>query len=322
MEIQKVRDELKPPRSASRRVAEAERGAKQARVDLERLAADKLSAEEHLEVKLASALAEKEDADTRADEARRVAEDLQANEPMERAIEFEKRVASAVAELERAVAAEREKAEAAETSVQQLTFKLGSLQHELETAQAELEPLVLRGAPGGQGRGARPGGVAACRVAPEARDARSASSGADAEGGAATAERRRRCSIGPGASAAHIAAAQAAAEGRAGAAARATGGDPGSGDKTAEELELEDLLNEVMALKGEAGDDDGDADADADGDDDRDADCGARGACRARADHGGRVRRRTTRRWRRARLRVARRRRRGRARKSPWLRPR
>ena len=28
---------------------------------------------------------------------------------------------------------------------------------------------------------------------------------------------------------------------------------PGSGDKTAEELELEDLLNEVMALKGEAG---------------------------------------------------------------------
>ena len=255
MEIQKVRDELKAAEeSASRRVAEAERGAKQARVDLERLAADKLSAEEHLEVKLASALAEKEDADTRADEARRVAEDLQANEPMERAIEFEKRVASAVAELERAVAAEREKAEAAETSVQQLTFKLGSLQHELETAQAELELSSSAELREAKGEGRVQAEIAALRVALEARDAEIRKLRGDAEGGdGAGREAAPMPDHGPGASAAHIAAAQAAAGVAPAQPPAQPAGTPGSGDKTAEELELEDLLNEVMALKGEAG---------------------------------------------------------------------
>ena len=251
MEIQKVRDELKAAEeAAARRVAEAEQREKQAKVDLERLAADKLSAEEHLEVKLAAALAEKEDAETRAAEARRVSEDLQANEPMEQAIEFEKRVASATAELERAVAAERDKAETAEHAAQQLEFKLGSLQHELETAQAELELSSSAELRQAKGESRVQTEIAALQVALEARDAEIRALKGEEGGGADDAPMPEH---GPGASAAHIAAAQAAAG------VAPAGGTPGASapgsndDKTAEELELEDLLNEVMALKGESG---------------------------------------------------------------------
>ena len=97
--------------------------------------------------------------------------------------------------------------------------------------------------------------IAALRVALEARDAEIRKLRGDAEGGdGAGGEAAPMPDHGPGASAARIAAAQAAAGGRAGAAARAaSAGTPAPGDKTAEELELEDLLNEVMALKGEAG---------------------------------------------------------------------
>ena len=251
MEIQKVRDELKAAEEAAAlRVAEAEQREKQAKIDLERLAADKVSAEERLEVQLSAALAEKEDAETRAVEARRVSEDLQANEPMERAIEFEKRVASATAELERALAAERDKAETAETSAQQLQFKLDALQHELETAQAELELSSSAELRQAKGESRVQTEIAALQVALEARDAEIRKLRGEEGAGTGDAPMPEH---GPGASAAHIAAAQAAAG------VAPAGGTPGASapgsndDKTAEELELEDLLNEVMALKGESG---------------------------------------------------------------------
>ena len=245
MEIQKVRDELKAAEeAASRRVAEAEQLAKQAKIDLDRLAADKLSAEEHLEVKLAAALAEKEDAEARAAEAQKISEDLQADDPMEKAIEFEKRVASATADLERAVSVERDARETAETKIQQLEFKLGSLQHELETANAELELSSSAELRQAKGESRVQTEIAALQVALEARDAEIRRLKGEEGNDAATLPEH-----GPGASAAHIAAAQAAA----GVAPAKQAQTPPPSDKTAEELELEDLLNEVMALKGEAG---------------------------------------------------------------------
>ena len=145
--------------------------------------------------------------ETRADEARRVAEDLQANQPMERAIEFEP--VAYTTELERAVAAEREKAEAAETSVQQLTFKLGSLHQHAPLGRSLSSRPPRSSLTKGEGLVQT---WAACRVALEAR-------GRDPQAQGRRGGRRRRRRRG-GADArsrprrvrrAHIAAAQAAA---------------------------------------------------------------------------------------------------------------
>ena len=79
------------------------------------------------------------DTEAHRESIRRVRDDLIAGDEMERAIEFEKRVAAATAENEAALNAERERADAAETSLANANYRIQSLTSELETATAEID---------------------------------------------------------------------------------------------------------------------------------------------------------------------------------------
>jgi hypothetical protein len=92
------------------------------------------------------------------------------------------------------------------TKIQQLEFKLGSLQHELETANAELELSSSAELRQAKGESRVQTEIAALQVALEARDAEIRRLKGEEGNDAATLPEH-----GPGASAAHIAAAQAAA---------------------------------------------------------------------------------------------------------------
>ena len=101
-QVEQVRQELRNFQvQSAAAVASAETHAKNLQAELDKTLAEMASKEAHAEAALQTAVKEKEDAEQRADEAQRVSNDLQNNDPMELAIEFEKRVASATAELEK-----------------------------------------------------------------------------------------------------------------------------------------------------------------------------------------------------------------------------
>ena len=256
-EIEKVKQELRGARVVNATaISQAETALKNVQAELNKVIMEKESNEAHAEAKLAAAIAEKEDAEQRADEARRVSDDLQNNDPMEKAIEFEKRVASATAELDKLLKEERERGDAAETKVSQLEYSLNSVRSELDTAKAELElssSAELREAKGDQ---RVLNEIAKLQVALERKTQEIAQlrGGGGLPPGTVPAEPQGDTlpEHAPGSSAALIAQAQAAA-GVTPPAPQQPTPPPQSSDKTTEELELEELLNEVMALKSEVG---------------------------------------------------------------------
>ena len=189
---------------------------------------------------LADAVAEKETeielirmelaaANERAEEAARVRDDLIAGDEMERAIEFEKRVAAATAENEAALNAERERADAAETSLANANYRIQSLTSELETATAEMDLVnteEMRAAKGSEVSAE----IARLQVALDAKDAEIAALNARLAGDPNYVAQQQQQAVDPN-----------------------TGAplNPDGTPMSEEEQELASLLNEVMALKGE-----------------------------------------------------------------------
>ena len=233
-ELDRIRQQGAQPAVEARAAqAAAEEEARAARAEAEYEKAQAQAAAAEAAAALDAVRLERDLAEERAAEAERVRADLIAGDQMEREIEFEKRVAAATAEAEAATARERARADVAESDLSDAKQKIESLRAELDTANAELVLMSNEETREGISKERITTEIARLKVALEARDAEIATLRANLQSVAA----------GKGLT---VDFQNPVGGGDASAAPEAT--EP---PKSAEEAELEALLNEVMLLKGE-----------------------------------------------------------------------
>ena len=235
-ELDRIRQEGAQPAVEAREAqAAAEEEARAARAEAEYEKARANAAAAEAAAALDAVRLERDLAEQRAAEAERVREELIAGDSMEREIEFEKRVAAATAEADAETGRQRARADVAESDLSDAKQKIESLRAELDTASAELALMSNEETRGGISKERVTTEIAKLTVALEARDAEIATLRANLESVAA----------GKG-----LVVDFQNANG-AGDAAPASEETTQETPKSAEEAELEELLNEVMQLKGE-----------------------------------------------------------------------
>ena len=137
--IAEARQEKEEAESIAYETIEAAEEAKEeAEAALARLKEEQDASRKEFEAKIVAAQAAAEEARQESAEEKRRRSDLEAGNEMEKMIEFEKRVAKATADLEKTLEAEREQREQAETDLANARHRVESLTAELDTVNTEL----------------------------------------------------------------------------------------------------------------------------------------------------------------------------------------